>query len=138
MSKKLFTEKAIKILSKNPYVKSVTSKRVIYTDEFKELFIAQNEQGKTPREIFNECGFDEEIIGIKRIQSSGKRWREAYRKNGVLGLHDTRPENSGRPREKELSIEEKYARLEAENNLLKAENELLKKIRFAERGMKKK
>jgi transposase len=55
-----------------------------------------------------------------------------------MGLRDTSPGNSGRPRERELSIEEKYARLEAENNLLKAENELLKKRRFAERGMKMK
>jgi hypothetical protein len=39
---------------------------------------------------------------------------------------------------KELSLEEKYARLEAQLNLLKAENVLLKKIRFAERGLKKK
>jgi transposase len=138
MSKKLFTEKEIQILSKNTFVKSVSSKGITYTDEFKELFITQNEQGKTPREIFDECGFDEEVIGIYRIRSSGKRWREAYRKNGVLGLRDTRPGNTGRPRERELSIEEKYARLEAETNLLKAENELLKKIRFAERGMKKK
>ncbi|WHX39597.1 IS3 family transposase [Mesobacillus sp. AQ2] len=137
MSKKLFTEKEIQILSKNTYVKSVSSKGITYTDEFKELFIAQNEQGKTPREIFDECGFDEEVIGIGRIRSSGKRWREAYRKNGLLGLRDTRPVNTGRPSERELSLEEKYARLEAETNLLKAENELLKKIRFAERGMKK-
>jgi transposase len=55
----------------------------------------------------------------------------------VIGLRDTTPGNSGRSRERELAIEEKYARLEAENNLLKAENQLLKKIRFAERGMKK-
>jgi len=138
MSKKIFSKTEIEILSKNPYVKSVSPKGITYTDEFKELFIVQNEKGKSPREIFDEYGFDEEIIGIKRIQSSGKRWREAYRRNGVLGLRDTRSENLGRPRERELSLEEKYARLEAETNLLKAENELLKKIRFAERGMKKK
>jgi hypothetical protein len=54
----------------------------------------------------------------------------------LLGLHDSRTENTGRPREKELTLEEKYARLEAQNNLLKAENELLKKIRIAERGLK--
>lgn len=138
MSKKLFTEKETNKLSDNPFVKSVSSKGITYTNEFKELFVAQNKQGKTPREIFKECGFDEEIIGIKRIQSSGDRWRNSYRKNGVLGLRDTRTGNSGRPSERELSLEEKYARLEAETNLLKAENELLKKIQFAERGLKKK
>ena len=57
--------------------------------------------------------------------------------NGIIGLRDTRTENSGTPRERELTLEEKNARLEAQINLLKAENELLKKIRFAERGMKK-
>ena len=138
MSKKVFTEKEIKILSGNPYVKSVSSKGITYTDEFKQIFIAENEKGKFPREIFEECGFDIDIIGIKRVESSGKRWRAAYRKDGIVGLKDSRKENSGRPSEKELSLEEKYARLEVQNNLLKAENELLKKIRFVERGLRRK
>ncbi|MGR5910317.1 hypothetical protein ACT7C4_18825 [Bacillus pacificus] len=59
--------------------------------------------------------------------SSGNRWRTSYKQNGVWGLRDTRKENSGRKSERELTLEEKYARLEAERNLLKAENELLKK-----------
>jgi transposase len=137
MSKKIFTEREFKLLSGNPHVKSVSSKGITYTDGFKRLFIAENEKGKTPRQIFEENGFDIEIIGIDRIQSSGKRWRAAYRDNGVVGLKDTRKGNSGRPRDKELSLEEKLARLEAANNLLKAENELLKKIDFAERRLKK-
>ena len=99
--------------------------------------MAEKEKGKFAREIFEECGFDTEILGVYRIQAASKRWQKAFTKNGVLGLCDTRPGNSGRPREKELSLEEKNARLEAQINLLKAENELLKKIRFAERGMKK-
>jgi hypothetical protein len=56
----------------------------------------------------------------------------------VCGLKDTRKENSGRPSERELSLEEKYERLKAQNNLLKAENELLKKMDIMERGMKRK
>jgi transposase len=135
MSKKLFTNKEIKILSVNPYVKSVSSKGMTYTDEFKRVFISENEKGKLPREIFEECGFDIDMIGLKRIQSSGKRWRAAYRENGLAGLRDTRSENSGRPSEKELSLEETNQRLEAQLNLLKAENELLKKIRFGERRL---
>lgn len=137
MSKKLFTEKEIKVLSVNPYVKSVSSKGITYTDEFKHLFIEENAGGKLPREIFEQCGFDIEILGMDRVRAAGKRWRATYRKNGVAGLRDTRSENSGRPSERELTLEEKYARLEAQSNLLKAENELLKKIRFAERGLKK-
>lgn len=133
MSKKIFTDNEIKSLSNNPYVKSVSSKAITYTDAFKQLFISENNKGRLPREIFEECGFDVTVIGIQRVRSSGKRWRASYQENGVLGLQDTRSQGSGRPLTRELTMEEKYARLEVHNNLLKAENELLKKIRLAER-----
>lgn len=137
MSKKIFTEDEIKLLTSNKYVKSVSSKGITYTDEFKHIFIAEKEKGKFARDIFEKHGFDAEVLGTDRIRSASKRWQMTYKKNGIIGLRDTRTENSGRPRERELSLEEKTARLEAQINLLKAENELLKKIRFAERGMKK-
>lgn len=86
MTKKLFTEKEIQILSKKQYVKSVSQKRITYTDEFKRIFMEENEKGKTPRIIFEKCGFDVEIIGIQRVISSGNRWRTSYKKNGVFGL----------------------------------------------------
>ncbi|PEL19072.1 IS3 family transposase [Bacillus pseudomycoides] len=129
MTKKLFTEKEMQVLSSNPYVKSVSEKGLTYTDEFKRIFIEEDEKGKLPRVIFEECGFDIDVIGIQRVVSSGNRWRASYKENGVFGLRDTRKENSGRKLERELTLEEKYARLEAERNLLKAENELLKKIK---------
>jgi transposase len=138
MSNKIFNEKEIVLLSKNQYVKNATAKGITYTDEFKRVFIAENENGKLPREIFTQCGFDIEILGLERVNSSAKRWRAAYKKHGVCGLQDTRIQNSGRPTEKELSLEEKYERLKAQNNLLKAENELLKKIDLMERGLVKK
>ncbi|EJQ37369.1 hypothetical protein IEE_05301 [Bacillus cereus BAG5X1-1] len=138
MTKKLFTEREIQILSSNPYVKSVSQKGITYTEEFKRIFIEENEKGKLPRNIFEECGFDIDVIGMKRVMSSGSRWRAAYRKNGVFGLRDTRTENAGRTLERELTLEEKYARLEAERSLLKAENELLKKIKLMEGRMRRK
>ena len=136
MSKKLFSSKDIEILSKNKYVKKVSENGITYTDEFKRLFIAENEKGKFPRDIFEECGFDIDIIGLKRIQSSGSRWRSAFRRNGVEQLQDTRKFNTGRPTEKDLSLEEKYEKLQAKLKLLQAENELLKKLEMLERGMK--
>ncbi|MFC0275082.1 HTH domain-containing protein, partial [Metabacillus herbersteinensis] len=75
MSKKHFTEKEIEILFNNPYVKSVSSKGVTYTDEFKRIFIDENENGKWPRQIFEENGFDIEVIGIVRVQRAASRWR---------------------------------------------------------------
>ena len=138
MTKKLFTEKEVQALSKNRYVKSVSQKGITYTDEFKRIFIEENEKGKPPRIIFEECGFDIDVIGLQRVVSSGNRWRTSYKERGGFGLRDTRKDNSGRKSEKELTLEEKYARLEAERNLLKAENELLKKIKLMEGRMGKK
>lgn len=135
MSNKLFTKEEMSILSKNKYVKNVSIKGITYTDEFKSIFIVENKKGNFPRKIFEECGFDINILGIKRIKSAGNRWRAAYRKYGVCGLTDTRKSNTGRPSEKKLSLKEKYERLKAKNNLLKAENEVLKKIQHLERSL---
>ncbi|TCI50110.1 IS3 family transposase [Exiguobacterium sp. SH1S21] len=132
MSKKLFTSKEINELSTNKYVKSVSPKGITYTDEFKELFMAQTLDGRFPVEIFRDCGFDIEAVGASRINSCKKRWLASYKRDGVMGLRDTRAGNSGRSKDKELSTEERYAKLEAENKLLKAEVELLKEIRLAE------
>ncbi len=126
MSKKLFSNNDIKILSKNKYVKKVSKKGITYTDEFKILFIAENEKGKFPREIFSECGFDIKMLGLKRIQSSGSRRRSAFRRNDVEQLQDPRKFKTGRPTEKDVSLGEKYEKLQAKLMLLQAENELLK------------
>jgi hypothetical protein len=52
--------------------------------------LKRNQNGKLPRAIFETAGFDTELIGLERIRSSGKRWRAAYRKDGVEGLQNTR------------------------------------------------
>lgn len=52
--------------------RTFSSKGIIYTEEFKHIFIVENEKGKFPREIFEECGFDIEVIGIMRVESSSK------------------------------------------------------------------
>ncbi|VXC43091.1 transposase [Bacillus sp. 349Y] len=137
MTKKRFTEKEMKQLSANPYVQSVSEKGITYTDDFKGLFMAEKKNGTFARQIFEDAGFDVEVVGMTRINAANKRWGAAYRKHGVSGLTDTRKDNSGRQREGEPSLEEQNARLEAKINLLQAEVELLKKIRFAERRLKK-
>lgn len=135
MSIKIFTEKQINQLSTNQNVKNITTKGITYTDEFKHIFILENEKGKFPKAIFEDHGFDIDVIGKDRVESAAKRWRKAYKEEGLRGLRDTRKEMSGRPSEKELSIEQKYERLNAQNKLLKAENEILKKIDYLERRL---
>jgi transposase len=135
MPKKHFTEEEINKLSTNPYVKSVSPKSITYTDEFKRIFIAEYANGKLPRQIFEENGFEVEVIGIVRVNRAASRWRTSYNESGVLGLRDMRKDNSGRPTKKEPTLEEKNARLEAQIQLLRAENELLKKLDMIERGL---
>ena len=125
----------MKILSKNKYVTNVSLKGITYTDEFKRIFIAENEKGKFPKAIFKEYGFDIDVLGTERIASSAYRWQTAYRKEGITGLNDTRKLKCGRSSQKDLSIEERYSRLKVQVNLLKAENELLKKIDILERRL---
>jgi transposase len=137
MSKILFTDKEIKNLSNNSYVKSLSTKGITYTDEFKRIFISESEKGKLPRQIFEENGFDVDIIGIVRVNRAAYRWRAAYNESGVLGLRDTRKDHSGRPTKRELSLEEKNVKLEAQIQLLRAENELLKKLDMMERRLER-
>ncbi len=137
MSKKLFSKEEILILSNNKYVKRVSEKGITYTDEFKTLFIAERSAGKLPVDIFQDAGFDVEILGNHRIWCASKRWRNAYNKSGELGLRDTRKFNSGRPTTKELTLEEIIAKKDAEIAYWKAEAELLKKIELQERQVKK-
>ena len=78
MSKKLFTPQEIEQLKQNEYVKSVSEKGVTYTKEFKENFIMMSEKGKFPREIFEYYGFNVTVLGMQRVNSAAKRWKQAF------------------------------------------------------------
>ena len=137
MSQKTFTEKEVKNLRKNPYVKKVSEKAINYHEEFKNLLISQLEDGKTPRMIFEQAGFDIDVIGLKRIEAAASRWKRAYKTSGISGLKDTRQTKSGRRLNRELTDKEQTVKLEAKIKLLEAENELLKKVYLMERGLLK-
>lgn len=133
MSKKLFKEKDIKILSKNKYIKNISEKAITYSDEFKKLFIEQSNKGILPRVIFESVGIDVDIIGKNRLKTFAYRWRKKIKKGELL--EDNRKLRSGRTLNRDLSLEEQISRLEAKNKLLEAENELLKKADMIERGL---
>jgi len=63
----------MEILAQKRYVRSVSEKGIVYTDEFKRTFIAENEQGKIPKVIFEEHGIDLNISGLHRVSAAGKR-----------------------------------------------------------------
>jgi len=135
MSKKLFTEQEIEILKQNKYVKRVGAKGITYTDELKQFAISKSEEGLLSREIFELAGFDISILGKHRANQALSRWRRAFKKSGVTGLQDKRKGASGRPLERELSLEEQIKRLEARNKFLEVQLEFQKKLDMIERGV---
>jgi len=133
MSKIRFSEVDILMLRQNKNILRVSEKAISYTDEFKRLFIEDYLAGKLPRNIFRENGFNEELIGVKRIEQAACHWKAAYEVNGIIGLSDSRKNSSGRPRLKSLTPQEIIERQEAKIELLEAQVDLLKKLDVAER-----
>jgi putative transposase len=135
MSKITFSSKEINMLQKNPNVQRVSERSITYTDDFKNRFIDEYQAGKFPRQIFEENGFDVDVIGIKRIEQSAHRWKKAYEKNGLIGLTDSRKTASGRPLKRELTPSEVIERQRAKIELLEGQVELLKKLEVTERRL---
>lgn len=136
MSNKSLTKKEIEILSKNSYVKNISEKSITYTDEFKNIFIIEYENGMTPSTIFKKYGFDIEVLGYDRIKDSSYRWRNQAKRED--GLSDTRKVKSGRPKTKDLTDSELISRLEHKIAILEQENSYLKKIRLIEKAVLRK
>ena len=134
MSNILFTDKDVKKLSKNKWIKNITNKGITYTNEFKRKLVKECENYKKfPQEVFRECGIDPKIVGKRRIEGSAHRWRKQLKSTG--DITDTRTTNSGNTLKRELTDKEKLERAEARIKLLEAENELLKKNELIEMGI---
>lgn len=135
MSKITFTAKEIKALRKNPNVQRVSEQSITYSDSFKNKFMDEHLTGKLPRQIFEENGFDIDVIGLKRMEQSAYRWKKAYEKNGLIGLTDLRKTGSGRSLKRELTPNEVIERQDARIKLLEGQVELLKKLEVTERRL---
>ena len=135
MSKITFSKEVIEKLNQNTYVKRVSEKSITYSDEFKRMFIEEYLKGKTPRDIFSDAGFEIKTLGKKRYEQAAARWIKAYRKDGIVGLRDTRRENTGRPSNKPLSKDDIISKQEAKIKLLEEQLELVKKLDVTERRL---
>ncbi|PRR80973.1 hypothetical protein CLVI_28840 [Clostridium vincentii] len=134
MSKNIFTKEQVeKLENNNNNILKVSERSITYTHEFKILFINEYIAGKLPKDIFHENGLDIEVLGETRIKQAACRWKRAYKKDGIIGLYDTRKTASGRPLARELTKEEIINRQEAKILLLESQVELLKKLDLAER-----
>ena len=129
MARKRFSQSELKVLKQNKNIHNVSECSITYSEYFKKQFMNEYLNGSSPRVIFEKHGFDVEILGIKRVKESAIRWKKLYQKDGMLGLKDSRKENSGRPLNRSLTEKETILKQEAKIKFLEMENEFLKKLR---------
>ncbi len=127
-------------ISQNKNVLRVSETTITYSPAFKvEAVRANLDKGKPPLLIFLDAGFDLDLIGHETPYRCLRRWRAVFRQRGEQGLrNDQRGKSStGRPAERELTVEEKLRRAEARVRYLELENEFLKKLDALERTWSK-
>ena len=131
MGTNYFTDEQLRLLEENPYVVKESKKSITYSEEFKELYWIDYQNGMQPIEIFKKYGFDPYALGSRRRDNFTNRLKkQAAREDG---FKDTRSKNSGRPSTKELSLEVQLERLKHKNEVLQQENDFLKRVRFINR-----
>lgn len=81
MNPGLFTREQIKALRENPFTDFVSVTTIRFTVEFKEMFVAAMDSGKTIRSIFQESGYDPDVLGRGRMKSFAHRVRKEQREN---------------------------------------------------------
>ncbi|MFD9625337.1 hypothetical protein [Peribacillus muralis] len=90
-------------------------------------------------DIFLSHGFDIHVIGSDKPKKCLNWWRRSYEKFGNEGFYTERrgKGSTGRPSLKELTVEEKLKKAEAQITFLEMENDFLKKLEELERQAKK-
>lgn len=138
MSDKLFDPEARARILQNRNVLRVSELKITYCPDFKVKAVRANlDEGKPPQVIFVDAGFDLDLIGHKTPYRCLRNWRAIFTERGEEGLrNDQRGRKStGRPVERELTVEDQLRRAEARIRYLEKENELLKKLDAIERGV---
>jgi transposase-like protein len=131
MSKRRFTPEQMTKLKSNCNVSKCSEKSISYAKEFKLLAVKQyNDEGKSPKRIFRDAGFDLDMIGENIPKERLENWRKIFRTKGITGLKtETRGRCGGRPKTKGITDAYRIKRLEAQVAYLKAENDFLAKLR---------
>jgi len=139
MSKIRFNELQVLEILGNPNVAKCSEKSITYSRDFKILAVKQyQENGYSPRMIFESAGFDLSVIGKDRPDDRIHHWRKIY---GLKGASELMIENRGksrgigmgRPKTRGLTDTDKIKRMAIEIAYLKAENDFLAKLRAAKK-----
>lgn len=120
----------IEQLSKNPYVKMVTSNTIQFTEEFKKLAYDEKYRGIPISEIMRRHGIDPEILGSSRIKGFVCTLNKKAKQG--TGFTDLRAGNYRRPAKTgEETVEQRVHQLENELAYTRQEVEFLKKLQQA-------
>lgn len=111
MTRKVFTDEEIEMLRQNPHTRSVTPKTIKFTQEFKDLFWQEYQNGVTPSQIFEKYSYPKEVLGGKRIKGISRMIREKMKEDGDY-----------------YCSEEEFRKLKKEVEHANAEVEFLKKL----------
>lgn len=134
MSKKTHTnplsKREIEQLRSNPYIASVTSNTVRFTEQFKQMAYDGKIQGVSISETMRQCGIDPEMLGASRVE--GFRYTLNKKAKQESGFTDQRSENYRRPAKTgNESVEQRLRQLENELAYTRQEVEFLKKLQAA-------
>jgi len=125
MGTNIFTQEQQEQLLSNPYVIKVSKTSITYSEEFKDIFYQEYTKGRGPSEILSELGFDPKVLGKSRRKNLVQRIKNCALRSS--GYKDMRGQNSGRPKQVELSPGEELAQLKLQNEILKQEVDFLRK-----------
>ncbi len=120
----------IEQLKNNPFIASVSTKSVKFTEEFKQLVYENKLKGISVSETLRKCGIDPDILGLSRIKGFAYQLNKKAKQNGDFSDH--RSENYRRPSKTgEEPTEQRLRQLENELAYTRQEVEFLKKLQAA-------
>lgn len=74
-----FTNKRKKELLENKYILTFAKDHIIYTEEFRKKVILELSKGKRILEIFKNCGFNPDEIGLSSIKANKHNWSKEFK-----------------------------------------------------------
>lgn len=137
MSKYFIPEEYVRQLNEHPYVEKATEWAVSFTEEFKQLTYDEYYRGKGIRQVFEEAGFDVEMLGRKRLENFRRNIiKQAQRGSGFTDCRKDKSQQA--PISSEAQMQKRIRELERRNAYLEQENEFLKKIQSLAKGCTRK
>lgn len=132
----MFNQEQINELLENRNVSKCSAKSITYKKEFKLFAIKKYyDDGYSPQMIFEEAGFDLNVIGKERPKECLGRWRRIYNNKGKKELiKENRGKAGGRKAKiKFKNQEEEIEYLKTKIAYIEAENDFLAKLRGLKR-----